>query len=71
MVEALYKPEGSGFKSRSGNCIFSIYVTLPTAPWTCDLLSIKQKLVPEDLSGGKLRPAHKAENLTAICEPIA
>jgi hypothetical protein len=26
--------------------------------------------VPEDLSGGKARPAHEADNLTAICEPI-
>jgi hypothetical protein len=31
--------------------------------------SLQQKLVPENLSGGKARPASKADNLTAICEP--
>jgi hypothetical protein len=30
-----------------------------------------KKLLPEDLSGGKSWPARKADNLTAIDEPIA
>jgi hypothetical protein len=32
MVEALYcKPEGRGFETRRGECIFSIYLILPAA----------------------------------------
>jgi hypothetical protein len=28
------------------------------------------EMITRDLSGGKGLPAHKADNLTAICEPI-
>jgi hypothetical protein len=38
---------------------FSIYLILPAAP-----------TVPDDLAGDKTRPERKADNLTAICEPI-
>jgi hypothetical protein len=32
MVEALcFKPEGGGFQTRLGECIFSIYLTFPAA----------------------------------------
>jgi hypothetical protein len=33
-------------------------------------LSQYQKWVPGIFLGGKARPARKADNLTAICEPI-
>jgi hypothetical protein len=33
------------------------------------LRNLWQKWVPEDLSEGKLPPAHKADNLTAIFDP--
>jgi hypothetical protein len=48
---------------------FSIYLILPAASWSWGLLSLKQKWVPvsADLSEGKARLAHKAENLIAIC----
>jgi hypothetical protein len=45
--------------------IFAIYVILPTAQWSWDLLSLWQKLLPQNLSNGKARPARKADNLTA------
>jgi hypothetical protein len=38
--------------------------------WPRDLLSLYQKLIPEDLSGGKAPPALKADNLSVICQPI-
>jgi hypothetical protein len=31
---------------------------------------ILSEMSTKKLSGGKGRPAHKADNLTAICEPI-
>jgi hypothetical protein len=49
--------------------ILSIYVILPAATWPCSLLSLYQKLVPEDFLRVKARPASTAD-LTAICEPI-
>jgi hypothetical protein len=50
---------------------FSIYLILPAALWPCARLSFWQKWVPGIFRGGdKEQPAHKAHNLTAICEPI-
>jgi hypothetical protein len=34
------------------------------------LSQICEEMSTKNLSGGKGRPAHKADNLTAICEPI-
>jgi hypothetical protein len=50
--------------------IFSVFLILSTALLSWDLLSLLQKCVSEDRSGGKSRPADKVDNLTAICKPI-
>jgi hypothetical protein len=71
-VEALcYKTEGHEFESRWDHLIFSIYLILPSAPWSWGLLSLYQKWVPEDISGSKAQPERKANNLTVICKRLA
>jgi hypothetical protein len=70
LVEVLcYKPEGRGFKSRevirfcNSSNLSSRTITLEsTQPLT--------QMSTRNLPGGKGRPARKADNLTAICEPI-
>jgi hypothetical protein len=49
---------------------FSINLMLPFAPRPRGLLSLEQKLIPEDISGDKARPVRKVDNLTAIYEPV-
>jgi hypothetical protein len=49
--------------------IFSIYLILPTALGP-GVDSASNRNEYKDLRGGKGRPARKADNLTAICEPI-
>jgi hypothetical protein len=65
VVEALCcKSEGRGFESRFGHLFFFlVYLILPAAQWPRGSLSLLQKWVPEDLYGGKARPARKADNL--------
>jgi hypothetical protein len=60
-----YKSEGSGFNSRWGHLIFSVYAIHPAALWPWALLNLQQKQVPEGLSGSKTRPASKADILAA------
>jgi hypothetical protein len=69
LVEALCYECRWRFKSRWGKFFFLIYLILPTALWPCGWLSFYEKWVPRIFLGGKGRPALKADNLTAICEP--
>jgi hypothetical protein len=58
-----------GFPMRSLD-FFSIYLILPAALCPFGRLIFKQKGVSGIFLGDKGRPALKADNLTAICEPI-
>jgi hypothetical protein len=49
---------------------FLICLVLPAALWPWVWLSLQQKWVPGIFLGDKGRTARKADNLTAICEPI-
>jgi hypothetical protein len=46
---------------------FHYFRPLPATLWAWGLLSLSRR---EDFWGGKARPARKANNLPAICEPI-
>jgi hypothetical protein len=69
LVEALcYKPEGRGSIHNEVN-IFN----LPNPSNGTVALGSTQPLIEmgtRNIPAGKGRPAHKAENLTAVCEPI-
>jgi hypothetical protein len=69
LIETLcYKPEGRGFDSRRGHWIFNS----PNPSSRTMALGSTQPLTEmstKNLPGGKGRPARKADNLTAICEP--
>jgi hypothetical protein len=49
---------------------FLIDLILPATLWPLGKLSLLTEISTRNLPGGKGRPAHKADNLTAICEPI-
>jgi hypothetical protein len=72
MLNALcYKPEGREFQSRR-NYIF--FFNLPNPFSHTMTLGSTQSLTEmrtKKLRGGKRRPARKADDLTAICEPTA
>jgi hypothetical protein len=49
---------------------FLINLTFPAPLWPCARLSLLTETSTRNLLGVKGRPARKADNLTAICEPI-
>jgi hypothetical protein len=71
LVEALcYKPEGRLFESQMRWILFN----LPNPSGGTMALGSTTPLTEmstRNLPGGKKRPAHRADNLTAICEPTA
>jgi hypothetical protein len=54
------------FLMRSMNFLFYLIFPAALRPWVDSASNINEY---QGLFGGKGRPAHKAENLTAICEP--
>jgi hypothetical protein len=71
LVEELcYKSEGRGFESRRD---YWIFFNLPNPSSSTMALGFTQpvtELSTRKYFWGKARPARKAANLTAICEPI-
>jgi hypothetical protein len=66
VVKALsYNPGGRGFETRWGEWISSIYLILPVALDPGDYSTSKRNELES-----RARPVRKADNLTAICEPI-
>jgi hypothetical protein len=66
MVEVLcYKLEGRGFDSRWGSLVF---FSAPNPSSHTMAPGFSQPV--REMSTCKARPAFKADNLTAICEPI-
>jgi hypothetical protein len=74
VVEALfYNPEGRGFENRWGECILTIYLILLAAPgpgvYSASSINKYQKQ-KNHVSGEQTGSVRRADNLTAICEPI-
>jgi hypothetical protein len=63
------KVKGSGLDFRWGYLICSIYIILSAAS-SRRVYSAYNKWVPEDISGGRARPARKVDKLAALYKPI-
>jgi hypothetical protein len=71
LVEALcYKPEGRRFDSRWGHWIFFSWPNPSSRTMAPGSTQPLTEMSTRNLPGGKGRLARKADNLTAICEPI-
>jgi hypothetical protein len=68
-----HKPESCAFETRWGKCIFSVYLILPVALGP-ELYSASTEMSTRSRKimflGSKGRPVSRADNITAICEPI-
>jgi hypothetical protein len=70
LVQALcYKPEGRGFDPDEVNAFF-IWPNPSSRIMALGSTQLVTEMSTRNLHGGKGWPARKAENLTAICEPI-
>jgi hypothetical protein len=69
-----FKPVGRGFETLRGEYIFSIYLILSAAlgpeVYTQPLTEMSTRSRKIMFLGSKERPVRRADNLTAICEPI-
>jgi hypothetical protein len=71
LVEALYyKPEGCGFEFRRGHWIFSRLPNFSSRTMVLGSAHPLTEMSTRNIPGGEGRPARKADDLTAICEPI-
>jgi hypothetical protein len=73
-IKALwYKPEGRGFDTQWGDFLMLPNLSGPTRPW--GLLSLLTEMSTRNIKtimflGSKVRRVRRADNITAICEPI-
>jgi hypothetical protein len=67
-----YKPEGRGFETHCGECMFSVCLILPAALGP-EVYSVSNRNEYQNqknnVSGSRERPVCRADKLTAICEP--
>jgi hypothetical protein len=67
ILKLCYKPVAGSSPGRG--VFFSIYLIPPAALWPWGSTTPLTEMTTRNLPGGKKRPARKADNLAAICEP--
>jgi hypothetical protein len=70
-----YTPEGCGFESLWGHCIFIFHLFnhsshTMTLRLTQPLIEMNTRNPSGGGGGGRMLPSRKHDNLTAICEPV-
>jgi hypothetical protein len=65
-----YKPAGCGCDSRWGYSIILVDINPSSRTMALGLTQPLTEMSTRNIPGGNGRPARKADNLTAICEPI-